>query len=201
MKSGSQIRSEWDKQSFLRPLFRTNPMTATIARRETNSLRQMISLQRHQLPSGIWLDLGCGTEPFFDRPSQSMVIAVDHSRDIIRHARSNHPDNHFVLSDTMALPFSDNSAALIVAYGLTEYMESPALWLQEMRRILCMNGLLAFTSSPICLPNRVRSVWSPVLYLRNRSMWIKNIERSGMVLEDHRELWLQDQFLVRNSRT
>jgi len=84
------------------------------------------------------LELGCG-EGRVVRDLSALghrVVAVDGSPTLLGHARDSDPAGRYVLADASALPLSDDSVDLAVAYNsLMDFDDMPAA-LRELARVL-----------------------------------------------------------------
>jgi SAM-dependent methyltransferase len=99
------------------------------------------------------LDAGCGVgygSLLLSAAGASSVTGVDISQDAIdRSSASGAGSAMFVLGDIGALPFEDDSFELAVCFETIEHVADQERALEELRRVLTPDGLLAISS-----PNR-----------------------------------------------
>jgi SAM-dependent methyltransferase len=102
------------------------------------------------LPAGLrWLDACCGsgviTEAILQRNAPAAVVGVDASPEQISFARQRceRPNVTFETADAMALRFPDSSFdAVVCGLGLN-FLPSPAMALEEFRRVTRPGGTIA----------------------------------------------------------
>jgi len=89
------------------------------------------------------LDAGCGngieTGPHADR---LRVVGIDYQPTYIAHASASYPDASFVVATLSRLGIADSSADLIVMNQVIEHLESPAVVVAELARVLSPGGRL-----------------------------------------------------------
>ena len=97
------------------------------------------------------LDAGCGCgygSHFLRRAGASEVVGVDVDVPAIRFSQQHfaHQDLSFVAADVLILPAPDQSFDLITCFEVFEHLDSPALLLAELRRVLRPEGLLLLST-------------------------------------------------------
>jgi 2-polyprenyl-3-methyl-5-hydroxy-6-metoxy-1,4-benzoquinol methylase len=99
------------------------------------------------------LDAGCGTaygSRLLAEAGASEVIGVDRASDVLDSARAKIPVAVVLEEgDVTALPYEDGRFDLIVCFEVIEHLDDPGRALDEFRRLLGPEGLLAVSS-----PNR-----------------------------------------------
>ena len=97
------------------------------------------------------LDAGCGTGygPARLAASALSVLAVDSAIEAILHGRATYPDVQFVQADCRALPITDLSVDLVVAFEVIEHLERWADLIREAARVLAEGGVFLVST-----PNR-----------------------------------------------
>lgn len=99
------------------------------------------------------LDAGCGTaygSALLAQSGATEVVGVDVSAEILDSVRSSMPPAVALQhGDVMALAFEDSSFDLVICFEVIEHLEDPAAALDEFRRVLRPDGILAVSS-----PNR-----------------------------------------------
>jgi SAM-dependent methyltransferase len=99
------------------------------------------------------LDAGCGTaygSLLLAEAGALQVTGVDHAVEVLDRAREKMPAN-VVLDegDVIALPYEDGRFDLVVCFEVIEHLDDPGRALDEFRRVLAPDGVLAVSS-----PNR-----------------------------------------------
>ncbi|MDX8390488.1 MAG: malonyl-ACP O-methyltransferase BioC [Mariprofundaceae bacterium] len=103
------------------------------------------------------LDIGCGTGYFTRLLQQKFkkaeITAIDLSTPMVASARRDqkrrmpwHGKQNFATADCCALPFSTGSFDLVTSNLVMQWVVDPPLMMQEMRRVLAVNGLILFST-------------------------------------------------------
>lgn len=97
------------------------------------------------------LDAGCGVGygAALLADVAAAVFALDREDEAMRHGREHHPDVQFVGGDCEALPFTDDSLDLVVAFEVIEHLSGWGEFLRESARVLTPSGVLLVST-----PNR-----------------------------------------------
>jgi O-antigen biosynthesis protein len=100
------------------------------------------------------LDVACGTGYGTESMSKNadLVVGVDVSRDALKYAMTHYgktQNTEFVLADACNLPFQDNTFDAVVSFETIEHLIHPSFFLQEIRKILKVDGKLIVST-----PNR-----------------------------------------------
>jgi ubiquinone/menaquinone biosynthesis C-methylase UbiE len=99
------------------------------------------------------LDAGCGVAygaAMLAAAGAVEVIGVDRESDVLDSARPQMPNNvRLETADISALPYEDGRFDLVVCFEVIEHVDDPGRALDELRRVLAPDGLLALSS-----PNR-----------------------------------------------
>ena len=102
------------------------------------------------------LDAGCGMaygSAMLAEVGAQEVVGVDRSEPVLEAARARVGGSvRLEHADVNALPFEDGEFGLVVCFEVIEHVEEPLAVLDELRRVLAPDGLLAISS-----PNRRRS--------------------------------------------
>ncbi len=105
------------------------------------------------------LDAACGSGygTAMLAESASSVIGIDISREAVGYARANYAaaaaagaEIDFSEGDCLALPFTDESLDVVVAFEIVEHLKDATGFLRELRRVLRPGGLLLLST-----PNRL----------------------------------------------
>lgn len=91
-------------------------------------------------PSGIVLDVGCGSGLFFRHVADEAesVVGIDSSRKLLLEARNNARgmwNVHLIQADADNLPFSDNFFDAVFAFTVLQNMPKPLETLRELGRV------------------------------------------------------------------
>jgi SAM-dependent methyltransferase len=99
------------------------------------------------------LDAGCGTaygSEILAQAGGDEVVGVDLDADVIEEARDSVSDSvSLLVGDAHELPLEDSSFDLVVCFELIEHVEEPGSILDELRRVVRPDGIVAVSS-----PNR-----------------------------------------------
>jgi SAM-dependent methyltransferase len=99
------------------------------------------------------LDAGCGVAygtAMLASAGAVEVIGVDQDGDVLDSARAQMPPNvRLERGDVAALPYEDGRFDLVVCFEVIEHVDDPGRALDELRRVLAPDGLMALSS-----PNR-----------------------------------------------
>lgn len=102
------------------------------------------------------LDAGCGLaygSAMLAEAGARAVLGVDRTEPVLEAARARVGDTvRLQAADLLDLPFADGEFQLVVCFEVIEHVEEPLAVLDELRRVLTPDGLLAISS-----PNRNRS--------------------------------------------
>ncbi len=106
--------------------------------------------------AGLWgaervLDVGCGTGAVTAEIAQrtrGRVTGLDLDPSVIRFAAAWISDVDWLVGDAQQLPFRDGSFDLVVCSYLLLWVESPALVVQEMARVVKEGGAVLATTEP-----------------------------------------------------
>ncbi len=98
------------------------------------------------------LDVGCGpgniSADIATRVPRGTVIGIDRSPDVVARALREYPsgDHHnltFAVADVFALPYADETFDVVYVHQVLQHLGDPVGALQEMRRVLKADALLA----------------------------------------------------------
>jgi len=95
------------------------------------------------------LDLGCGNGRLYPHLQKGVeYIGVDNSEKLIEIAKQAHPEAKFQVTDSLSLPFQDNTFDKIYCIAVLHHIPSKELrqeFLQEAKRVLKPKGILILT--------------------------------------------------------
>jgi len=188
----------WDLRAFFNALYYKLRLLSLLSLRERDSLARMWD-NLPDKPTGLHLDLACGTNPLKMKSGGLAALAADRSLTMLKYARRNNPQTVFIAAAAQSLPLKNQSIALITTVGLTEYLENPQIMLQEAARILLPGGVWLFTFSHGGFFNFLRKIYNPTIYLRNSGYWREQCGLAEMEIISERKLLLQTQFLGRKA--
>jgi len=123
------------------------------AKATINKKRMMKILDKYS--KGIVLDAGCGTG-FFSKyfvNKGCKAFAVDYSNNAVSMTKSLDKRIGIIKADVMKIPSKDETFDMVFTDGLLEHFKNPGRILQEFRRVLKNDGLVA-----TFVPNRY-SYW------------------------------------------
>ena len=189
-------RGYWNFRAFFYEFNQICPLVAPLARKEYDSIRQMwenCGVDASEFPI---LNLGCGFNPPLGGSSGgSLMIGLDWSLRMLRRARRKSCGWSFIAGDSIQIPLMEMSVGMVLALGLTEYIDEAEAWMEEVNRVLKPGGTLIFSSAQPNLINRIRRIWSPGLYLRTPAQWREECSRFKLKEVDYRVAPLQCQFM------
>ena len=148
-------------------------------------------------PSGIALDLSCGTGNYaLDLAERGwQVIGIDLAPVMLAAARSKAAARHssagFVVGDAAALPLPDHSIRLVTLVLGLEFMAEPAVILREVRRVLSPRGGIAVVA--ILAPSGAWTLWRRLKRRLVDTVWQRASFRSEGTIRQAAEragLWL-----------
>lgn len=95
------------------------------------------------------LDVACGTGyglPFLRRKANK-VVGVDVSLEALSEAKDRCDDKtNVLLADALRLPFRDEAFDVVTSFETIEHLRERQQFLQEIKRVLKMNGLLVLST-------------------------------------------------------
>lgn len=93
----------------------------------------------HMRPGEALLDVGCGTGLLYQtlakKPSSLAYTGIDSSREMLRLARSKHPEGRFLEGDALSLGLRESSFDGVCAFEVFGHLPDPSLALREMYRV------------------------------------------------------------------
>ena len=109
-------------------------------------MRAILEVIRYS-PKGTVLDCGCGTGANSQRLSKEHyeVVGLDLSKKALLKARERYGSPDFVLGDATRLPFRASSFDLIVCSDVLEHIPNDDKAINEISKILVVDGLGVFT--------------------------------------------------------
>ncbi|HHT9138754.1 MAG TPA: class I SAM-dependent methyltransferase [Candidatus Wunengus sp. YC60] len=97
-------------------------------------------------PKDSYIDVGCGAGVFvneFAKEKPIMAIGLDVSHVGCKFGKDAQIKNaHYVVSDSLNIPFSSNSFDVVSCFGVLEHVENPQAVIDELIRILKPKGKL-----------------------------------------------------------
>jgi len=186
----------WEFRAFFYALYYKIPLLSAISRREHKSLRELWNSCSDK-PYGVHLDLACGSRPVEIAGNLHLRIGVDASRKMLRYAATTTNSFDFITGDALSIPLISNTVSVVTVAGLTEYVESPDLFLREMQRVLQNRGVLIFSFSQNNVWNILRKSWNPRIYLRNETGWNTVMTENKFEFIAKSKLLLQTQLICR----
>ncbi|WP_437881921.1 malonyl-ACP O-methyltransferase BioC [Pseudomonas sp. LRF_L74] len=119
-----------------------------------------------QLEPQRWLDLGCGTGHFSrvlaTRFPDAEGLALDLAEGMLKHARPQGGARHFLAGDAEHLPLRDGSVDLVYSSLAVQWCADFPAVLDEARRVLRPEGVLAFSSLCQGTLQELRESWQVV---------------------------------------
>ena len=186
-------RRYWGFRAFFYALYYKIPLLSAISRREHQSLQKLWN-SCPEKPDGVHLDLACGSKPVVIAGNFHLRIGLDASLTMLRYAAGVTNSYDYIAGDGLNLPFKDGTLSVVTAAGLTEYLDSPDLFLGEMYRVLQNRGMVIFSFSHPNLLNKLRKLWNPKVYLRDEEEWKTMTGANRFEFTARRMLLLQTQF-------
>lgn len=125
--------------------------------------RQLLKLLPTPAPSGVWLDLGCGTGAALAdlraRAGGARLLAMDLAPGMLKRARD---EAVCVCADACAPPLADGSVDLIFSNLMFQWIDAPGRSLARLRRVLRPGGWLVFSTFAAESLWQSRAVWRSV---------------------------------------
>lgn len=109
-------------------------------------------------PGRRWLDLGAGTRPHHGWIGPSAQALAERAAVLVgcdlvpEHLRRNSHLSCAALADGVALPFADESFALVTANMVLEHLPDPGIVLREVARVLSPGGCFVFVTPNVNHP-------------------------------------------------
>lgn len=154
-----------------------------------NALEEFASLASYFKDGDSVLDLGCGNGRFYElvcQPDKNIkYFGVDNSNRLILLAKQKYPQGQFILSDGLALSFSENFFDKILCAAVLHHLPGDDLrreFLRQAHRVLKQGGLLVLTTAFAAWGSRR---WVPLL----KYSWLKIMGRSRLDWGDYYEPW------------
>lgn len=105
--------------------------------------QSMLSNIAHNENTSHLLDLGCGSGDSFSAIKSTgswKIKGVDLSAEMIKKAQIIHPNIELKIANATHLPFSKNQFHVVISLGVLEYIEDYSLVINEVKRVLTING-------------------------------------------------------------
>ncbi len=111
---------------------------------------ELAFIKNHLPKTGKFLDIGCGNGRLLKLLGETELeyTGVDFSENMLKEARSKHPNQKFILADALNLPFSEQSFDAIVSLAVLHHIPSEEFrqkFMSEAARVLAKNGVLIVT--------------------------------------------------------
>ncbi len=183
----------WNLRAPIYDFFRKPWPLNIILKKETKHVQELLA---NVNPGGsIALDIGCGIgHSVTFLPGAWQVFAFDKSLQMAKRARRSGLKN-VAVADAEFLPVKDDSANVILAIGLTEYLRSLQHFFAEIRRVGKNSSLLLCTSSPPGIFSMLRNIGGSKIYQRASVKVIETAQDAGNSLLSQRHFFTQDAFL------
>ncbi len=189
----------WTAKSGLYRLFRQHvPPFSTIYGLEVRTLQRWI---QDAGVTGLWLDLGCGEGTSFDLAEwKGNRVGVDRVKPLLERCKRGRR-TWCVCGTAEALPLKVDSADLISAVGLVEYVrERPRLW-EEMRSVLRPGGVAVVTAARPGVLNALRWLLGHRVFTVSQRELEREVREAGFVVKMKQVTLLQWQFLLLKPET
>ncbi|MBN2365941.1 MAG: class I SAM-dependent methyltransferase [Calditrichaeota bacterium] len=193
-------RSLWKIKSLFYHAMRLNPVSYLILKNENEIIYSFLDLIPG-LSSGIILDIGSGRGNSLKilAGKSDFVVGTDFSHSMLKRTASQLHDFHYVVADARNLPFLQNTADIITAIGITEYLEDIGVFLSETVRIVKNRGYIIITTSPPGFLSRLRILLGHRLHPWKHEDIIDIYNRFPLKIIESRKTILQHQFLLQKS--
>lgn len=92
------------------------------------------------------IDIGCAsgiiTNYLTSIYPQADIVGMDVYQEIIRYAKTKHPNIKFIVGDAHKIPFSNDSYDLVLCYETIEHVINPMVVLHEIKRLVKKDGVV-----------------------------------------------------------
>jgi len=150
----------WNRIAPFYSLFRFNPISYFILRREERAIRDLIDMRSKASEAGTALDLGMGTGLSLNLmpPDISHIHAMDQSAEMVARTRNKHRHVEVITGNALDTPYETGCMDLILCIGVSEYIADIDVLLGEILRVLKTGGFAIITSSPPNYLNHIRKL-------------------------------------------
>lgn len=156
-----------------------------------------IKKQYPTLVEGRVLDIGCNTGILSLFTQSSVYLGVDLTRWCVKQAASLNKGAYFIQGDAVTLPIKDCSFDTVIASELLEYLNEPARFFSEAKRVLQKGGYLILVAynvhSTYPLFRKIKKY--PVRHFYSPSQISMVLRKHGFKLEEYRGLNMFDIML------
>jgi ubiquinone/menaquinone biosynthesis C-methylase UbiE len=147
-----QVRKMEQQRGYQRHLSQEYSVLKEVKGR-SQKFNKILSILRHfqiSTPSLQCLDIGCSSGIITSLLGEHFLtaIGIDIDQEALRYARSHSSSSnvHFLVSDSMALPFKDNTIEVIICNHVYEHVPDANRMMREIYRVLKKEGFCYFSA-------------------------------------------------------
>ena len=156
----------WDLKAKLYRMLRCRFPVHFIIQQENRNLERL--LQSIEIDGRRIVDLGTGTgNALYCFAQAAESFGVDLTLSMLLAAKQIHPGVSMIQADAVTLPLQNESADIVSAIGLSEYIKAIELLFIEVHRILKDRGYFLFTFSPYGIFTALRFLLGNRIYPRS----------------------------------
>ncbi len=157
-------------------------------------------LESIELVDKIVVDLGTGTGNALQFcNADDLAIGIDANFTMLQFARKNRPNCFFIQAEASALPLKSGLANLVLAIGLSEYLNDLESLFEEIARISSNGAWCIFTYSPISMMTHVRTLLGHKIYPRRLEDIARIARLWNFKITKQARSWMQGQILFQKT--
>ncbi len=188
---------KWNFYASAYHLFRKNPISAFILKRERKAIESL--LKNHPIKrKNRALDIGVGRgESLRFSNDYDGRFAVDFSASMIEKCKSDFPKLHFRVAEAENLPFEGQFFVFVSMIGVAEYIKDLEAVFASVSRVLKEDGVFIVTTSPESLTTSIRRMLGNQIYLHNKEYLLELAKRNNLNLLGSAKSPSQNLFLLK----
>lgn len=188
----------WNLRAPFYRIFRKPWPLNAILKKESQLVHELLTTIEHG--GGRALDIGCGIgHSMCFAPASFHIFGMDKSQRMVKTAAHSGISN-ILCADAEHLPLRNNSFDLILAIGLSEYLQALHRIFRQVKRTGKKESLLILTSSPPGFFSILRNLTGSKIIPRPASEIIRIAQSEGLSLISQKHFFSQDAFLFQISK-
>lgn len=192
------VKTLWKVQSSCYHLFRKNPVSAWILKKENEAISELLKfLPEKSIKSGLDVGSGRGNSLELIPNGEGRWVALDYSSPMIRRCRPHYQEVYFILGDAREMPFKGDCFDLALCIGVSEYLENLDNFLEEIWKLLKPGGFAVLTLAPPRLLNFCRWMVGHRIYPIRDTELRNSLKNIPFAMIENSTTLLQNQYLLR----